>query len=49
MLSTTRGTYIVTGLMPALDGQPPEYRIRHFSEDFERVAMELELSVSEQR
>ena len=47
MLSTARGTYTVTGLMPALEGQQPEYRIKHFSEDFERVAMEGELSASE--
>jgi hypothetical protein len=40
------GAYTVTGLMPALDGQPPEYRIRHHSEDFERVAIENELSVA---
>jgi hypothetical protein len=44
MLSTARGTYTVTGLMPALDGQQREYRIRHFSEEFERVAFENELS-----
>ena len=30
--------------MPALEGQQPEYRIKHFSE--ERVAMESELSVA---
>ena len=47
MLSTARGTYTVSGLMPALDGKPPEYRIKHSSEDFERVAMESELSVGE--
>jgi hypothetical protein len=47
MLSTGRGTYTVTGLMPVPDGQQPEYRIRHFSEDFERVALENELSASE--
>jgi hypothetical protein len=41
-VSTPRGTYIVTGLKPALDGQPSEYRIRHPSEEFERVAMEHE-------
>src|SRR3954468_5215275 len=29
MLSTARGTYTVTGLMPALEGQQREYRIRH--------------------
>ena len=45
MISAPRGTYIVTGLKPALDGQPPEYRIRNPSEDFERVAREIELSV----
>jgi hypothetical protein len=44
-ISAPRGTYIVTGLKPALDNQPPEYRIRHPSEDFERVAREIELSV----
>jgi hypothetical protein len=44
MLSTARGTYKVTRLMPALDGQQPEYRIRHSSEEFERVAFENELS-----
>ena len=47
MLSTARGTYTVTGLMPALEGQQPEYRIKHPSEEFERVALELELSASE--
>ena len=47
MISAPRGAYIVTGLKPALDGQPPEYRIRHPGEDFERVAMEGELSASE--
>ena len=31
ILSTARGTYTVTGLMPALEGQQREYRIRHFS------------------
>ena len=30
-----------------LEGQKPEYRIKHFSEDFERVALENELSSSE--
>jgi hypothetical protein len=29
------------------DGQQPEYRIRHFSEKFERVALENELSAGE--
>jgi hypothetical protein len=47
MLNTARGTYTVTWLMPALEGQQPEYRIKHFSEDFERVALENELSASE--
>ena len=44
MLSTARGAYTVTGHIPALDGQQPEYRIRHFSEEFERVAFGNELS-----
>lgn len=44
VFSASRGTYTVTGLMPALDDKQPEYRIRHFSEDFERVALEIELS-----
>jgi len=44
VLSAARGTYSVIGLMPQSDGQQPEYRIRHFSEDFERVALEIELS-----
>jgi hypothetical protein len=44
MLNAARGTYKVTGLMPALDGQQPEYRIRHSSEEFERVAFENQLS-----
>jgi hypothetical protein len=43
MLSSARGTYSVTGLMPALDDKQPEYRIRHLSEDFERE-LEVELS-----
>ena len=47
MLSTARGTYTITGLMPAMEGQQPEYRIKHFSEEFERVAFENELSVRE--
>jgi hypothetical protein len=45
MLSTARGTYTVTGLMPRR--KQPEYRIKHFSEDFERVAFESELWASE--
>jgi hypothetical protein len=44
MLSTARGTYTITGLMPAMEGHQPEYRIKHFSEEFERVAFENELS-----
>jgi len=47
MLSAARGTYTVSGLMPAIEGQQPEYRIKHFSEEFERVALEPELSVAE--
>src|SRR6476469_6613555 len=39
MLSTARGTYMITGLMPAMEGQRPEYRIKHFSEEFERVGL----------
>jgi hypothetical protein len=39
------GVYIVTSLLPG-DGQP-QYRIKHPSEEFERVAMEGELSTSE--
>jgi hypothetical protein len=37
------GTYAVTGILPENDGQP-EYRIKHVSEDFERIAQEGELS-----
>jgi hypothetical protein len=47
VISAPRGAYIVTGLAPTLEGQQPEYRIRHFSEEFERVAVESELSASE--
>ena len=47
MISAPRGSYIIAGHKPALDDQPPEYRIRHHSEDFERVARESELSASE--
>ena len=36
--------YIVTSL--CLEGQP-QYRIKHLSEEFERVAMEGELSASD--
>ena len=46
LASAPRGTYVGTGLKPALDGQQPEYRIRHFSEEFERVAFENELTVA---
>jgi hypothetical protein len=35
----TRGTYTVIGRMPAGGDQQPEYRIKHFSEDFQRVAL----------
>jgi hypothetical protein len=45
VLSSVRGMDTVTGLMPAVDGQQSEYRIRQFREDFERVALEIELSV----
>jgi hypothetical protein len=47
MLNSARGTYTVTKLIPALEGQQPEYRIKHFSEEFERVAMENELSTGD--
>jgi hypothetical protein len=46
MLSTARGTYTVAGHMPVQDGRQPEYRIRHHGEDFERVALESELSAA---
>ena len=38
------GVYIVTFVLPG-DGQP-QYRIKHPSEEFERVAMENELTAS---
>ena len=38
------GVYIITSLLPG-DGQP-QYRIKHPSEDFERVAIENELSAT---
>jgi hypothetical protein len=44
MLDASRGTYTITRLMRVPDGQQPEYRIRHFTEEFERVAFENELS-----
>ena len=44
MLSTARGTYTITGLLPGFESQQPEYRIKHFSEEFERVAFENELT-----
>ena len=47
MLNTARGTYTVAGLMPAIEDKPPEYRIKHFSEEFERVAFENELTAGE--
>ena len=37
---------MAAGLLLVPDGQPPEYRIRHFTEEFERVAVEIELSVA---
>ena len=40
MLSTARGTYTI-------EDKPPEYRIKHFSEEFERVAFENELIAGE--
>jgi hypothetical protein len=46
VLNTARGTYTVTGFMPTGGDHQPEYRIKHFSEDFERVAVESELSVA---
>jgi hypothetical protein len=46
MHSTARGTYTITGFMPTGGDHQPEYRINHFSEDFERVAVETELSVA---
>ena len=42
MRNTARGTYTVTGLLPGEHDQP-EYKIKHFSQDFERVALESEL------
>jgi hypothetical protein len=47
MLNAARGTYAVTWLMPSLEGQQPEYRIKHLSEDFERVALENELTTGD--
>jgi hypothetical protein len=41
-LSAPRGAYSVTGILPENDGHP-EYRIKHSSEDFERIAQEGEL------
>jgi hypothetical protein len=40
MLSTARSTYTI-------EDKPPEYRIKHFSEEFERVAFEHELTAGE--
>ena len=42
-LRQSSGAYMVTGFLPENDGQPT-YRIKHFSEDHERVAFESELS-----
>jgi hypothetical protein len=47
MLNKARDTDTVMGRMPAGSDQQPEYRIKHFSEDFERVAMENELSAGD--
>jgi hypothetical protein len=44
MLNASRGTYTVIRRISVPDGRQPEYRIRHFTEDFERVAFEDELS-----
>jgi hypothetical protein len=44
MLESARGTFAVTRLMPTSKGRQPEYRIRHFTEEFERVAFENEFS-----
>ena len=33
--------------MPAIEDKPPEYRIKHFSEEFERVAFENEIIAGE--
>ena len=41
------GAYTVTGLMPALEGQQREYRMRHFSEEFdESIRDQLSASLS---
>jgi hypothetical protein len=37
------GIYEIMRLLPGTSGQP-EYRIKHFSEEHERVALESELS-----
>jgi hypothetical protein len=34
----TRGTYTVTGLIPAMESPQRQYRIKYFSEEFERIA-----------
>jgi hypothetical protein len=41
-----RGACTVMGHMPGIEGEL-EYRIKHFDEEFERVALENELSASE--
>ena len=41
--SAAHGIYEVVRLLPGTSGQP-EYRIKHFSEEHERVALESELS-----
>jgi hypothetical protein len=43
--SAASGVYSVTGLLPVMDGHP-EYRIKHFNEEFERVVQEYELSAA---
>jgi hypothetical protein len=41
--SAARGVYTISGLLPGRDDQPG-YRIKHPSEEHERVALESELS-----
>jgi hypothetical protein len=43
-VSAPPGAYQITGLPPG-KGDQPEYRIKHHSEEHERVALERELSV----
>jgi hypothetical protein len=44
--SAQSAAYIVTALKLALDGGPSECRFGHPGEDFERVALENELSAA---